>query len=81
MKVADLTPAERRVWRAFPRGGEVDFRPDGEVEPADGDDGDWGPARTVRADVLRALLLGGAPEPGQVAALRLVGARITARWS
>ncbi|HEU5160051.1 MAG TPA: hypothetical protein VFU43_23845 [Streptosporangiaceae bacterium] len=84
MKFADLTPVERRVWRAFPRGEEVDLRRDdapGSDDLADPHDpvagGSWGPERTVRAEVLRQLLLGEVTEPAEVAALRLVGARIS----
>src|SRR5918999_2323355 len=76
MKFAELTPAERRVWRAFPRGGAVEFRT-GDADDDPGRGGDWGAERTVRAEVLRELLLGDVSEPGQVAALRLTGARIT----
>jgi hypothetical protein len=74
MKIADLTPAERRLWRAFPTGATVDLRQAGD-EPEHG--GTWGPERTVRAHVLRALLLSGTPDDGEIAALRLSGARIT----
>jgi hypothetical protein len=55
--IADLTPAERRVWEAFPLGEGVDFREDADDDPAAG--ASWGPERTVRAEVLRALLLDG----------------------
>lgn len=64
METADLTAAERRVWRAFPRGADVDLRRAG---------------RTVRAEVIRALLLSGPAEDGEVAALRLAGARVSGR--
>jgi hypothetical protein len=74
MKIADLTPAERRLWQAFPKGATVDLRQAGD-EPEHGDA--WGPERTVRASVLRALLLSGPVEEGEIAALRLSGARIT----
>jgi hypothetical protein len=81
MKFADLTPAERRVWRAFPRGEEVDLRPADGRDDDDPETGDqWGPERTVRAEVLRQLLLRPVPERAEVAevaALRLVGARIS----
>ncbi|NBM16237.1 membrane-associated oxidoreductase [Streptomyces sp. GC420] len=66
MEIADLTPAERRVRLAFPRGEGVDFRQD----PEGGD-------RTIRAEVLRALLLGVAPADGEIAGLKVWGARIT----
>jgi hypothetical protein len=75
MEIADLTPAERRVWRAFSRGEVVDFRRAADEEPEHG--GGWGPERTVRAEVLRRLLLNGVPEDGEIAALRLVGARVS----
>ncbi|MFF4587280.1 membrane-associated oxidoreductase [Streptomyces sp. NPDC001388] len=63
MEIDDLTPAERRLWRAFATGAEVDFREDGE--------------QAVRAVVLRALLLNGPEEPGEIAALKVRGARVT----
>ncbi|BAC69486.1 membrane-associated oxidoreductase [Streptomyces avermitilis] len=73
MEINDLTPAERRVWEAFPRGASVDFRtPDADTEAAE-----WGPERTVRASVLRALLLTAPQEEGETAALKVAGARIT----
>ncbi|MEW2044842.1 membrane-associated oxidoreductase [Streptomyces sp. NBC_00377] len=73
MEINDLTPAEQRLWRAFPTGATVDFRtaPDEAVSP------DWGPERTVRGVVLRALLLNGPREPGEIAALKVAGARVT----
>ncbi|MFI7500121.1 membrane-associated oxidoreductase [Streptomyces sp. NPDC049687] len=64
MEIDDLTAAEQRVWRAFATGAEVDFR------DSDGE-------RTVRAPVLRALLLNGPGEPGEIAAVKVRGARIT----
>lgn len=73
-----LTPTERRVCTAFPTGAEVDLRTgDAQIDdPANADD--WPATRTVRAEVLAALLLGaGRAFPGRVAALRLRGARIT----
>ncbi|WP_031169555.1 hypothetical protein [Streptomyces durhamensis] len=75
MDTNDLTSAELRVWRAFARGEEVDFRTSDDEDPAQG--ADWGPGRTVRAVVLRALLLNGPTEDGEIPALRLGGARIT----
>ncbi|MFF4950169.1 membrane-associated oxidoreductase [Streptomyces chattanoogensis] len=75
MDINDLTPAELRVWQAFPRGTSVDFRTAGDEDTAQG--ADWGPERTVRATVLRALLLNGPVEDGEIPALRLAGARIT----
>ncbi|MCB5182178.1 membrane-associated oxidoreductase [Streptomyces antimicrobicus] len=77
MEITDLTPAEARVWDAFPRGEGVDFResPD---EPS-GDGAAWGPERTVRADVLRALLLSVPPQEDRVAGLKLYGAKIVGK--
>ncbi|MFE7388562.1 membrane-associated oxidoreductase [Streptomyces sp. NPDC057582] len=77
MEITELTAAERRVRDAFPRGTAVDFRTGvaAEDDPETGDS--WGPERTVRAEVLRALLVGGPQEDGQVPALRVLGARIT----
>ncbi|MFA0842674.1 membrane-associated oxidoreductase [Streptomyces rochei] len=75
MEINDLTPAETRVWRAFATGTAVDFRAARDEDAADG--GTWGPDRTVRASVLRALLLDGPRAEGEVAALTLAGARVT----
>uniref|UniRef100_A0AAU2JKN2 Membrane-associated oxidoreductase n=1 Tax=Streptomyces sp. NBC_00049 TaxID=2903617 RepID=A0AAU2JKN2_9ACTN len=78
MELNDLTPAERRVWNAFPRGEAVDFR----EQPGDSsvDGAGWGPDRTVRAEVLRALLLGAGPvEEGRVAGLKVKGAKIVGK--
>ncbi|WP_446210097.1 hypothetical protein [Micromonospora sp. IBSANI012] len=60
----ELTVPERALWTAFPRRGLVDL--------TDAED------RVVRAAVIRALLLGAVPpEPGELAAVTLVGAEIT----
>ncbi|MBK3642757.1 membrane-associated oxidoreductase [Streptomyces sp. MBT33] len=75
MEINELTEAERRVWRAFATGTAVDFRAGDDEDVAEG--AQWGPERTVRASVLRALLLNGPQEPGEIAALKLAGARIT----
>ncbi|MFE5482309.1 membrane-associated oxidoreductase [Streptomyces sp. NPDC056527] len=71
----DLTPAEVRIWQAFPRGESVDFRAAEDEDPGLG--GTWGAERTVRASVLRALLIKAPQEEGEVAALKISGARIT----
>ncbi|WP_328929793.1 membrane-associated oxidoreductase [Streptomyces sp. NBC_00190] len=71
----DLTPAELRIWRAFPRGESVDFGAAENENPARGNT--WGAERTVRARVLRALLLKAPQEEGEIAALEITGARIT----
>ncbi|MFE7853939.1 membrane-associated oxidoreductase [Streptomyces sp. NPDC057403] len=75
MEINELTAAERRVWRAFATGTAVDFRAGDDEDVTEG--GRWGPERTVRASVLRALLLNGPQEAGEIAALKLAGARIT----
>lgn len=77
MEINDLTPAERRVWEAFPRGRTVDFRASSDDTPESG--AEWGPERTVRADVLRALLLDGPRQEGETPVLRVTGARISGR--
>ncbi|GHF44257.1 membrane-associated oxidoreductase [Streptomyces griseosporeus] len=77
MDTDDLTPAERRVREAFVTGAHLDFRPSPDDDPADG--AAWGPERTVRAEVLRALLLDGPRRTGEIPALNLAGARITGR--
>ncbi|MER7640473.1 MULTISPECIES: membrane-associated oxidoreductase [unclassified Streptomyces] len=77
MEINDLTPAEEQVWRAFPLGESVDFRTADDEDVALG--AGWGPERTVRAHVLRALLLNGPQQAGEIASLSLAGARITGR--
>ncbi|MFC8124040.1 membrane-associated oxidoreductase [Streptomyces sp. NPDC057302] len=81
MEITDLTPAERRVWQAFSLGDGVDFRARSEDGESPGDDplagASWGPERTVRAEVLRALLLNGPTQDGEIAGMKLTGARIT----
>ncbi|MEU8437888.1 membrane-associated oxidoreductase [Streptomyces sp. NPDC029216] len=77
MEITDLTPAERRVWDAFPRGEGVDFREGPDESSEDG--ASWGPERTVRAEVLRTLLVGGPSEHGRVPGLKLYGARISGK--
>ncbi|MFV0132670.1 membrane-associated oxidoreductase [Streptomyces sp. HMX87] len=75
MEINDLTPAEARVWRAFATGEAVDFRSTDEEDAAAGRA--WGPERTVRAAVLRRLLLAGPQRDGETASLKVAGARIT----
>ncbi|MDX3746222.1 membrane-associated oxidoreductase [Streptomyces sp. AK08-02] len=77
MEITDLTAAEERVRGAFPRGETVDFR-EGDAGADNPDIGPaWGPERTIRASVLRALLLDTAHEDGEIPRLRLSGALIT----
>ncbi|MEU8778272.1 membrane-associated oxidoreductase [Streptomyces sp. NPDC048606] len=77
MEITDLTPAERRVVDAFPRGEGVDFRAGPGETSHDG--ASWGPERTLRAEVLRSLLIGGSAEAGRVAGLKVYGARIVGK--
>ena len=73
----DLSPAEQRLWEAFPYGSTVDYLSgDPEIDdPARA--AEWSPERTIRADVVCALLLGArAPIPGRTAGVRVVGARV-----
>ncbi|MGP3973951.1 membrane-associated oxidoreductase [Streptomyces sp. 8N114] len=63
MEINELTEPERRVWEAFPRGGTVDL--------SASDD------RSVRARVLRSLLLSSPEQNGEIPALRLRGALVT----
>ena len=80
MAPSDLTEPERLLWQAFARGAWVDLR---SGDPADDDPRDgarWGPERVIRAEVIRALLLGaGETDPGHIPAVRLRGALITGR--
>ncbi|MEU3949947.1 oxidoreductase [Streptomyces sp. NPDC029526] len=74
----ELTPPERALWDAFPEGRRVDLRTGDPDDDRVAEGGRWGAERTVRAAVLAALLLGGnGTRPGAVAALRLVGARVS----
>ncbi|AXK34932.1 oxidoreductase [Streptomyces armeniacus] len=74
----ELTPPERALWNAFPVGEHIDLRTGRPEDDALDAGPRRGPARTVRAAVLAALLLGGNEERrGAVPALRLSGARIT----
>ncbi|MFB8138664.1 oxidoreductase [Streptomyces parvus] len=76
----ELTAAERIVWDSFPTGRWVDLRTGTPEDDEPGGGAAWGPERTVRADVVAALLLGDTTErSGGVASLRLAGARITGR--
>ncbi|MEU4994816.1 membrane-associated oxidoreductase [Streptomyces sp. NPDC021622] len=77
MESMELTATEARVWQAYARGRTVDLRP---TDGAAADSGaQWGPERTVRAEVLRALLLEAPRQAGETPLLRLTGARISGR--
>ncbi|CAM5483147.1 hypothetical protein GCM10010345_10910 [Streptomyces canarius] len=77
MWITELTPAECRVRDAFPLGEGVDFRQGDDEDPER--DGSCGPERTLRAEVLRELLLDGPVREGRIAGLTVTGARITGR--
>ncbi|MFF2809723.1 membrane-associated oxidoreductase [Streptomyces sp. NPDC058000] len=72
MDITDLTPLERRIWQALPRGVAIDVRRDEREDPTT----IRGAERTVRAEVIRALLLSGSSASGEAPALRVAGARI-----
>jgi hypothetical protein len=75
----DLEEPERLLWLAYARGAWVDLRAGGPADDLAGAAG-WGAERTIRAEVIRELLLGaGTAEPGAAPAARLRGARITGR--
>src|SRR5216683_1288101 len=76
----DLSKTERLLWEAHPGGAWVDLR-DGDPHADDpGNAARWGAGRVIRAEVIRALLLGaGTAEPGCAPGLRLRGARVTGR--
>ncbi|WP_327709509.1 membrane-associated oxidoreductase [Streptomyces sp. NBC_00464] len=75
MEIVEMTSLERRLCQAFPRGEPIDLRQSQDENPEQ--PSAWGPERTVRAEVIRTLLLNGPSEPGEVPALYLTGARIT----
>ncbi|MGV9253361.1 membrane-associated oxidoreductase [Streptomyces sp. NPDC003697] len=72
MDITDLTPLERRIWQAFRGGLTIDVRRDEDQGSTTAQDEE----RTVRAEVIRALLLGDSSEPGEAPALFLAGARV-----
>jgi hypothetical protein len=76
----ELTEAESLLWQVFPSGEWADLRTGAPDEDDVGGGDAWGPERTVRAETIRALLLGaGDVEPGRYPAVRLRGARVTGR--
>ena len=76
----DLSQAERSLWEAFPAGRWVDLRAGDPVQDDLGKAHEWGSDRTIRAEVIAALLLGAAEaEPGRFPAVRLRGARVSGR--
>ncbi|MFI6922773.1 hypothetical protein ACIBIZ_22720 [Nonomuraea spiralis] len=77
MPIADLNDAERAVAAALAHGREVDLRAGDPAADDPATAASWGPERTVRAEVLAGLLLGGFDEPAAKPGLTLAGARIT----
>ncbi|MEU3553085.1 oxidoreductase [Streptomyces fragilis] len=74
----DLTAAESGMWLAFRDGSVYDLRHGDPVVDDPHGRHPWGPGRTVRARVVCWLLLDGPPAlAGRVAALKLVGVRVT----
>jgi hypothetical protein len=78
MEISDLTPFERALWSAFPYGRDAEPPGAGEEDAAEHGHS-WGPERSVRAEVIRRLLLGGRSADGEIASLRLAGVRVTGR--
>lgn len=77
-RLGRLSATELRVWNAFPLGEPVDLRTGDPVRDDPARAAAWSADRTVRAEVVAALLLGARPAAvGAVAAVRLLGARIT----
>ena len=58
MDLDDLSKPERALWAAFPGGVRVDLRSGDPEEDDPANAGCWGKGRTVRAQVVTALLLG-----------------------
>ena len=76
----ELTEAESVLCQVFASGEWADLRTGSAAADDVAGGGAWGPERTVRAETIRALLLGaGGVEPGRHPAVRLRGARITGR--
>ena len=57
----DLSPAEQSLWNAFPGGKWVDLQVASPGEDGLSGAGSWGQGRSIRAEVIAALLLGAAP--------------------
>lgn len=77
LSLTDVRPAERRLWSAFGRGELVDLRIGDMRDDNPRNSFRWDESRRIRAEVLRALLLGAVKTvPGYIARMRLVGALI-----
>ncbi|GAA1224639.1 hypothetical protein GCM10009665_13580 [Kitasatospora nipponensis] len=76
----EWSSVERRLWRDYRHGAVCDLSSGDPATDDPADPAGWGPARTVRAEVLARLLLAGpGPVPGTVRGLKLTGALITGR--
>ncbi|MEV0966053.1 oxidoreductase [Streptomyces sp. NPDC049910] len=76
----DLTTAERTMWTSFEYGMTCDLRDGNPLLNDPFSELEWGPGRSVRADVIALLLLSGPPaRPGRVSALKLLGAYVTGK--
>lgn len=76
----DLTEPERQLWAAWARGAWVDLRAGGAAADDLAAAASWGTGRAIRAEVIRALLLGAQDgERGAAPAVRLRGVRVTGR--
>ncbi|MBO3748423.1 hypothetical protein J5X84_20300 [Streptosporangiaceae bacterium NEAU-GS5] len=78
--VENMTPAEELLAKSCAKGAWLDLRTgDAELDRAENAAG-WDRSREIRADVIRALLLGAVPaDEGCAAAIRLRGARVVGR--
>jgi hypothetical protein len=80
MLLPDLTTPERTLWEAFPGGAWADLRSGDPQADDPRSAGSWGAERTVRGEIVTALLLGACErEPGRFPAVRLRGARVAGR--
>lgn len=78
MKLSDLTESEKKVWEATATGTLVDLRVGDSQLDSPERWAEWGPERTVRAEVIADLLIGdGEAAAVAVRGVRLQGARIT----
>ena len=74
----DWTPVEKGLWEAVRHGTVYDLRSGDDALDDPMHAGEWGPGRTVRAEVVAALLLDGPPPvSGRVASLRMSGVHVS----
>ncbi|MGH8573619.1 MAG: hypothetical protein ACREX8_13760, partial [Gammaproteobacteria bacterium] len=88
MRADDLSEPERRLWMEFPYGTHIDLRTGDPEQDDPAGVASWGPERHIRADVIRALLVGQRPVdeqqekeqgPGGSPSVFVSGARIIGR--